>query len=142
MLNIHNASGTLPDDELLRVLSDQVPAPVRDRLEAWHDAHESRDEELDTARQQGFDEARDEFGPYQDAWQELFDVWEDCAASGVWPAESPTDGALAAAMADDVRKGAAALAAIRDVLSDLDKPGHDRRSLKLVREVLRAALED
>lgn len=142
MLNLPNAYGTIDPAELLRALTDQVPPPVRDQLEAWHDAHDGRDSSIDEAREHGYETAAEEHRPYKDAWQELFDVWQDAAADGRWPCPEPGDSTLARAMADDIRGGAAALAAVRDVLSDLDKPSQQRRPLREVREVLRAALED
>lgn len=114
MLNIPNPLN-VPSDVLLRELCEHVPAPIRDTLEAWHDAAEGIDEREDAARTDGYENAREELEPYRDAWQALFDAWEDACASGVWPAESPTDGTLAAAMESDIRKGAEALALCKEL---------------------------
>jgi hypothetical protein len=138
MLHIHNASGTLPDDVLLRELTEQVPAPVRDRLEAWHDAHESLEAECDAAREAGAGELE----PYREAWDALFATWEDCCADGYWPGAGPADPTLLSVMGADMVRGARALAAVHDVLSDLQKPGAQRRNLAAVRAVLAAALQE
>lgn len=113
MLNIPNPLN-VPSDVLLRELCERVPAPIRDVLETWHDAHENRDEEISKAEEAAGDFVREEMEPYRDAWQALFDVWEESAA-GVWPCESPTDGTLAAAMESDIRKGAEALTLCREL---------------------------
>lgn len=113
MLNIPNPLN-VPSDVLLRELCEHVPAPIRDTLEAWHDAHESRDADISEAEDNVRAEMHDELNPYRDAWQALFDAWEDCA-DGRWPAESPEDGTLAAAMESDIRKGAEALALCKEL---------------------------
>lgn len=114
MLNIPNPLN-VPADVLLRELCEHVPAPVRDTLEAWHDAAEDFEQAEDNARTDGYETARDEYQPGHEAWRELFDVWEDACASGRWPCPEPDDSALAAAMADDIRKGAEALALCKEL---------------------------
>lgn len=141
MLNIPNPLN-VPSDVLLRELCEHVPAPIRDTLEAWHDAAETIESDCDEARQEGYDEARDEFQPYQEAWQTLFDTWEDACASGVWPAESPTDGTLAAAMESDIRRGADAVQAVRGALAEMKDAGSTKAELAAtiaaVRDILAA----
>lgn len=129
MLNIPNPLN-VPADVLLRELCEHVPAPIRDTLEAWHDAAETIESECDKAHDAGDEAAREELEPYRAAWQELFDVWEDACASGVWPGESPTDGTLAAAMDSDIRKGAEALALCKKLAAMPGRfPGGVRDSL-------------
>jgi hypothetical protein len=120
MIRIHNATGTLSDDELLRALADQVEPAVSRRLEEWCDAaatlanHGVADAYAD-GRERGVEEGRGERQPYVDAWEDVFGVWEDGYSTGRWPGASPEDQHFLAVMTHDFRRGAEALELLRQI---------------------------
>lgn len=134
MLHIHNATGTLPDDELLRTLSDAVPPAVRDRLEEWHDAAETLSgAALDDARAEGYEQAEAEGEPYRGAWEDFFNAWHDGYATGRWPGAGPEDEHLRSVMLGDFERGADALAILRDL--------HEAPELDCLPDTLRRRIE-
>jgi hypothetical protein len=109
--------GTLDDSILLHTLTAEAAPVVRDRLEAWYDAHEEQEsgEAEATARQEGYDEAEAMYKPGADAWRDLFDAWEDNLASGRWPGADASDQHLQSVMIQDIERAGRALQLVQDI---------------------------
>lgn len=124
MLLIHNAYGTIDDDQLVDSLGAQVPAPIRDRIEAWHDAYMAQENgAIEDAKERGWKEAEEAAQPYVDAWDTLYTLWEDNLANGHWPNAHAGDGTLLVAMAADIERAGKLSALIGEALSGDVPPG-------------------
>jgi len=119
MLTVHNATGTLPDDVLMRELRDNIDPAILPRIEGWYDAAAQIEAgAIEEAREHGSKEAEDAAEPYRDAWSDFFDLWEEHYADGVWPGADADDNNLRAVMSADFELGASAIALLREIVDE------------------------
>jgi len=136
MLTVHNATGTLPDDVLMRELRDNVDPAILPRIEGWYDAAATIEAgAIEEAHERGFKEAEEDAEPYKNAWSDFFTLWEDGYANGRWPGADADDEHLRAVMCADFERGAAAIAFLREITDE------STGTAKSIRERARAVLE-
>jgi hypothetical protein len=108
---------SMDDDDLLCHLTANAEPFLRSRLEEIFDRAD--EDNINKAIYDAMEHAEEKLKPYEVAWDEIFEVWQDALTDGHWPARSPTDPALQNAICGDIRKGARAIALIASLPEDI-----------------------